>query len=353
MLERSMERPSPATRKPLKMADIARLANVSTSAVSLALNGRPGVSQATRQRILAIAAELGWFPNAAARALVGARAGTVGLVLTRKARDIGMEPFYMSFIAGLEAALSVETTALLLQFAADEQGELDTYHRWVAERRVDGLVLIDLRVNDTRPSILRDLAVPFIVVGNPQYAPETTAIWSDDAAALKSAVARLVELGHRRLARVSEQTTMAHTTIRNRAFVEACTEHDLPSPFVVEAEPSAVGSRAATHALLTASSRPTAILYDNNIMAVAGLGVAHQLGLDVPGDVSLVAYDDSLLCESTHPALSAISHDVHAYGEHAGRRLLDVIGGATAQSFPDAVPTLVERGSTGPARRAA
>lgn len=338
-------------RRPLKMSDIAGLAGVSTSAVSLALNGRPGVSDATRQRILSIATELGWFPNAAARALVGAHAGTVGLVLTRQARDIGMEPFYMSFIAGLEAALSEQRTGLLLQFAQDEQGETDTYRRWVSERRIDGLVLIDLRVNDPRPSLVRDLAIPFVVIGDPRYAPGTTAVWSDDGAAVAATVRRLVDLGHRRLARVSEQTAMAHTTIRNRAFVDACTALDLPSPFVVEAAPSATGSRNATRQLLTGPLRPTAIVYDNNIMAVAGLGVAHELGLVVPDDVSLVAYDDSLLCESTHPALSAISHDVHAYGEHAGRLLLEVIDGAEPGASLDSVPRLVERGSTGPCRR--
>ncbi|MBN9374355.1 MAG: LacI family DNA-binding transcriptional regulator [Cellulomonas sp.] len=338
------------SRRPLKMADIAALASVSTSAVSLALNDRPGVSEATRQRILSIATELGWFPNAAARALVGARAGTVGLVLTRPARDIGIEPFYMSFIAGLEAALSVQRTGLLLQFAQDEQAELDTYRRWVAEQRVDGLVLLDLRVNDPRPGLVRDMAIPFVVIGDPRYAPGATAVWSDDGAAIAATVRRLVELGHRRLARVSEQTTMAHTTIRNRAFVEACTGLDLPSPFVVEAAPSAVGSRSATHQLLTGTTRPTAIVYDNNIMAVAGLGVAHELGLVVPDHVSLVAYDDSVLCESTHPALSAISHDVHSYGEHAGRLLLDVIDGVDSEPSLDSVPRLIERGSTGPLR---
>ncbi|GAA4428700.1 LacI family DNA-binding transcriptional regulator [Georgenia halophila] len=347
-----LNRLSVAPRRPVRLSDIARLANVSTSAVSLALNGRPGVSSRTRQRILDIAADAGWFPNAAARALVGARTGIVGLVLTRDPRDIGTEPFYMSFIAGLEASLSQSATGLLLQFADDERAEVDTYRRWVAERRIDGLILVDLRVNDGRLGVLRDLGACFIVVGDPQYASEAPAIWSDDARAVAGTIRRLTELGHRRFARISERTTMAHTAIRNSAFVTTCAELKLPAPVLREAEPSAVGSRAATAAVLEASTPPTAILYDNNIMAVAGLGVAHQRGLRVPEDISLVAYDDSLLCESTHPSLSAISHDVHRYGEQAGTLLLEVITGQAPQARLDSVPVLIERGSTGPAPRA-
>ena len=345
----SLKRSSAVVRKPVRLADIAQLANVSTSAVSLALNDRPGVSAETRERILRIANDAGWFPNAAARALVGARTGIVGLVLTRRPRDIGTEPFYMSFIAGLESTLSTTATGLLLQFADDEAAELDMYRRWLAERRVDGLVLVDLRVNDARLAALQELGGRFVVVGDPRYAPGLPAIWSDDGQAVADAVRRLTELGHRRIGRVSERTTMAHTAIRNTAFVTTCGELGLPTPVLRETEPSAEGSRAATAEMLRAPKRPTAIFYDNNIMAVAGLGVAHEMGLRVPDDVSLIAYDDSLLCESTHPSLSAISHDVHGYGERAGMLLLEVIAGEAAEARLDAVPTLVERQSTGPA----
>src|SRR5690348_2758297 len=94
------------------IAQIAERAGVSIGAVSYALNGRPGVSAQTRQRILRIAQEAGWRPSAAARALSGARAHAVGLVLARPAETLGAEPFFMRFIAGLEGALSARRTAL-------------------------------------------------------------------------------------------------------------------------------------------------------------------------------------------------------------------------------------------------
>ncbi len=109
------------------------------------------------------------------------------------------------------------------------------------------------------------------------------------------------------------------------------------------------GARA-TRSLLLSSKRPTAIVYDNDIMAVAGLSVAAEMGLSDPGDVSLLAWDDSQLCRLTHPTLSAMSHDVHGFGAEAARTLFGVIMGEGPGSHPVPTPTLTPRGSTAPPR---
>ena len=107
--------------------------------------------------------------------------------------------------------------------------------------------------------------------------------------------------------------------------------------------------RRATREALAASERPTALIYDNDVMAVAGLTVAMEQGLSVPADLSIIAWDDSVLCEHTFPKLTALSHDVVAFGAHAARRLFDVVAGAEPQAFLDSTPHLIVRGSTGPA----
>ncbi|WP_409074258.1 LacI family DNA-binding transcriptional regulator, partial [Micromonospora chalcea] len=132
------------------IADVARRAGVSKGAVSYALNGQPGVSEATRQRILAIAAEIGFRPSSAARALSGATAKAVGLALCRPARILGIEPFFMELISGVEAELSARSYALTLQVVSDQDAEIAVYRRWWAERRVDGVLVCDLRTDDRR-----------------------------------------------------------------------------------------------------------------------------------------------------------------------------------------------------------
>jgi DNA-binding LacI/PurR family transcriptional regulator len=100
--------------------------------------------------------------------------------------------------------------------------------------------------------------------------------------------------------------------------------------------------------LLAGAERPTAIVYDNDIMAVAGLAVAVAAGLGVPADVSLLAWDDSPLCRVTHPTLSAMGHDVHGFGADVARTLFGVIAREGPGSHPVPAPVLTPRGSTAP-----
>ena len=132
------------------ISDIAQRAGVTKAAVSFALNGRPGVSPATRERILAIAAELGFQPSSAARALTAGHAGAFGLVLGRNARESGREPAWLDLVAGLESELARHQDTLLFTLAEDEAAEIERYRQWWAQRRVDGIFLVDPQVDDQR-----------------------------------------------------------------------------------------------------------------------------------------------------------------------------------------------------------
>ena len=120
------------------------------------------MSEDTRERILSIANELGWYPNRAARALSAARADACGLVLARPARTLALEPFFMEFIAGVEAELATRSIALTLQLVPDIQEEIEVYRRWWGEHRVDGVLMCDLRVDDPRVDELVRLGLPAV-----------------------------------------------------------------------------------------------------------------------------------------------------------------------------------------------
>jgi DNA-binding LacI/PurR family transcriptional regulator len=333
----------------ITISDIARRAGVSTGAVSYALNDRPGVSAQTRERILAIAAELGWQPSQAARALSGARSETIGLILARAPETLGIESFYMQFVAGIEQVLSEHSYGLLLQVVSDTDEEIVAHRRWRAARRVDGVVVVDPRDSDPRlPLLTGPDALPAVVVGDPSLAGGVTSVWTDDGAALRECVRYLSGLGHRRIGRVSGTEAFGHTHIRDVAFADEV-EATGRVGVVQRAEFTPETGAAATRALLTGPDPVTAIVFDNDVMALAGLGVVHELGLRVPQDVSLVAWDDSPLCEAAFPRLTALSHDVISYGAHVARRLFDRMAGAEPASYLDATPVLRVRGSTGPA----
>lgn len=333
----------------MTISDIAARAGVSIGAVSFALNGRKGVSRETRERVLQIAHEMGWAPSTAARALAEAKTETFGLVLARDPANLGVESFYMQFLAGLEAELSKRSYGLLLQVVPTQTDEIATLGKWRSTSRVDGILLVDLTLDDPRiPLLAKPGALPAVVVGDPSVAGPLACVWTDDATSMRSAIRHLSGFGHRRIARVSGIETLAHTSIRDHAFVGEMRNLGL-HPEVVGTDYTPVSGAATTRALLSRADRPTALVYDNDIMAVAGLAAAMELGLRVPEDVSIVAWDDSVVCEHTFPRLTALSHNVVAFGAHAGRRLFEVVDGAPPTAHLDSTPQLIARSSTGPA----
>jgi DNA-binding LacI/PurR family transcriptional regulator len=139
---------------------------------------------------------------------------------------------------------------------------------------------------------------------------------------------------------------LLHTELRSRAFDRVAATLELDAAVTVTTDYSAEEGGHTTRRLLSATTRPSAILYDNDVMAVAGLSVAHEMGVDVPRDLSIVAWDDSVLCEIVHPALTALSRDITAYGAHAAERLVELLDGGAVSDFEDAMPRLATRGST-------
>jgi DNA-binding LacI/PurR family transcriptional regulator len=329
------------------IADIARRAGVSKGAVSFALNDQPGVSAETRQRVLAIAQEIGWTPNGVARALSGAPSHTIGMALRRPARILGVEPFFMELISGVEAELSAREYALSLQVVGDIDAEIAVYRRWWSERRVDGLLLCDVQVNDPRIDALQELAAPTVVIGAAAGAGSLVSVWSNDGAGVAEVVEYLVTLGHQHIARIAGLPELLHTVVRTEAFTEVCAALDIPPVVTVFTDYTGEEGARATRRLLSSRHRPTAIVYDNDVMAIAGLAVAHEMDLSVPGDVSLIAWDDSVLCQLVHPPMTALSRDIPAYGARAVRQLLDLVAGRPTQSSQHEPPHLIPRGTTG------
>ncbi|MEV6952950.1 LacI family DNA-binding transcriptional regulator [Streptomyces sp. NPDC051183] len=335
--------------------DIARRAGVSESAVSFALNDRPGVSQDTRARIRRVAEELGWQPNSAARALSGERSGAVGLVLARPAHTLGVESFFLQLVSGIQEVLAAERTALLFQVAPDLDAECAVYRRWWAERRVDGVLVVDPRTDDPRPALLEQLGLPAVTVGQSDPPSALTSVWADDAGAMAQVLDHLYGLGHRRIAHVAGLPGLAHTARRIESLRTQAERRGLGPDRVrsVLTDYSDAEGAAATRRILAEPEPPTALVYDNDVMAVAGIAVAAELGIPVPGRLSIVAWDDSALCRVTHPRLTALVRDTAGFGRLAAEELLAALAGGPPRSRESERPRLEPRESTAPPSAAA
>ena len=337
----------PEARIPTKrvtIADIARRAGVSKGAVSFALNNRPGLAEATRRRILAVADELGWYPSSAARALSAARAGAWGLVIARSARTLAAEHYYLEIVAGILPVLSARSVCLHLQVAASAEEEISIYRRWRAERRVDGVLVTDLRAEDPRPGALQQMGLPAVILGGPDPAGQLPAAWVDESASMNGVIRYLAALGHQRIARVAGISDLLHVRKRTDAFVSACEETGT-RPVTVSTDFTPASGADATRRLLSLSDPPTAVVYDSDILAIAGLAVTREIGLPVPQDLSVIAWDGSALCETMYPALTALDRDIGAFGAYAANTVLEMLEHGTVRDTELPGGTLTPRGS--------
>lgn len=333
------------TRRPT-IADVARRAGVSKGLVSFALNGKPGVNAATRERILAVAAEMGWSPDVRARSLSTNRSFALGLVLQRDTEIVAGDPFFPAFIAGVERELAVAGQALVLASVASARLETETYRKLAAERRVDGVFLADLRAADERLALVESLGLAAVTLGHPDVPSPFPAVSVDDVEGIVSTVDHLVDLGHRLLAHVSGSTDMLHARRRQEAFQAACAARGVQARVVQTDFSAREGGEATRELLADAARRPTAITYSNDLMALAGIAVAQRAGLSVPTDLSVAGFDDSDIARYVYPSLSSVATDAVDWGAAAARALLAAIAGSARDDTELAPARLVVREST-------
>ena len=325
-----------------KLKDIAREVGVSESAASLALAGKPGVSEATREKILAVAKEMRWEPNHAAKVLSGARTEAIGLVLARDMRDVGSEAFFLRFLTGIEEVLSSRGYGLLVQTVGTAEEEVEVYRRWNATRRVDGVIIVDLRVDDIRPRALKEMGMPAIITGAADPDALIPALELDDAVVMEQITDFLTGSGHRNIAYVCGDPNLRHVQDRLAKFEQDVRDaggepHWYPTDF------SAASAVEATERAL--EKGPSAIIFENEFLAIAGVTTIRRHDLAIPGDVSVIMWEDSPVAEVVDPPMTAIHRDAFALGVEVTGQLLSILDGKEPTVTLDTRPGLVIRGS--------
>jgi LacI family repressor for deo operon, udp, cdd, tsx, nupC, and nupG len=329
--------------------DVALAAGVSKGAVSHALNGNTGVSETTRARILKVAKDLGWKPNLRAKGLSSAKAYALGLVVARDPKLLGTDPFFPAFIAGVESTLVEHDYVLVLTSATGQDKEEQSYRKLAGDGRVDGVILTDVRVRDPRIDLLEELKLPAVTLNRPEGDSPFPAVCMNDTEGIAEATRHLISLGHKRIAHVGGPQTYIHGCSRRRAWEGAMAGAGLTAELFIEADFTAAAGAAATAGLLQKKDRPTAIVFANDVMAIAGLSLAQSQGVCVPDDLSITGYDNTELARFINPPLTTISTDPVKWGRVAAQVLLAQLNGIHNDDIVLPEPTLILGGSTGPA----
>jgi LacI family transcriptional regulator len=325
---------------------VARLAGVSVGAASKALNASGRLSAKTRAKVVAAAKSLDYRPNDLALSLHRARSMTVGILSTDS-----FGRFTFPIVEALERRLSDQGIAIFMCNATDDPARERRHIDQLLGKRVDGLVVTARRVDRREPIEPATRGLPVVYVFSYVDSPDALCLLPDDEGGAKLAVGHLARLGRKRIAHITGPVHFEAVRLRERGWRAALAEAGLP------ARPADCrsgtwsegwGREAAQMLFRGAREVPDALFCGNDQIARGAADALRELGLSVPGDVSLVGFDNwNVMTEATIPALTSVDMNLGTLGSEAGTALLEMIAGRRLAGVRRLPCSLVVRESCG------
>ena len=326
--------------------DVADAAGVSKSLVSLVMRDSGRVSPSSREAVLEAAARLGYRPNAAARTMVRQRSYVVGVMVSNL-----HNPFFADVIDGIDMAVTDAGYRAILTTGNRVPDREHLAVTTLLEMRVDGLILASPVIARER-AIEASQTVPTVIVGKATRATTIDSVTNDDRRGGEMVVDHLVELGHRRIAHI-DGGFGAGARPRRTGYERAMRRHGMESEIrSVRGSFTEDGGGTGMRTLLAEGSQPTAVFVANDLAAIGVLEALDAEGLDVPGDISVVGYDNTALATSHRLGLTTVDQPRNDMGRMAAELILEKIGQDRVTARHVVLPPkLVVRESTGPHTR--
>jgi LacI family transcriptional regulator len=334
----------------MKLEDVATQARVSTSTVSRALSNTGRVNKRTRARILKIAEALRYRPDIQARMLAGGKSKTLGLIVSNL-----QNPFFLDIFRVIEADAHQAGYSVTVANTDYSPEQLAAAAQWMLGHRIAGLALI---VSEMETAVIDDLAgqdVPVVFYEAGSGGPNVTNVRTDYYRGMERVVEYLYTLGHRRVAFLGHHAHLQSLHDRKTSFLKAVARlSDGMESATADGSDSPAGGSQATRSLLSSGFMPSAIICVNDFMALGVLRALREHGLAVPGDVSVVGYDNICLSEYTTPPLTTVNVPRDQIGHAVSAALLRPRGNS-GDAARDIIirPELIIRESTGPAGQTA
>jgi LacI family transcriptional regulator len=321
--------------------DVAARAGVSVATVSKVINSRYGVAAGTTARVQAVIAELGYEASLVAQSLRNHRTNVIGILV------LDLEPFSTELLKGAADAIRGSGFELVVYsaggLAADRTGWERRYLSRLSGTLIDGAVLVTPTVVDV------NYGAPVVAIDPQAGQSDLPTVDSDSLHGARLATGHLLHLGHRRIAMLTGRPDLKSAQLRERGYRQALAEAGVSADesLVLVGDYDAATSQRQARQLLTAADPPTAVFAANDMSAIATIEMAAELGLRVPGDLSVVGFDnipESMMCT---PPLTTVNQPVRQMGQQSIELLLQLIRGEAAQVTHITLATeLVVRQST-------
>lgn len=318
-MTRNMPSPAPT------LDDVARAAGVSTATVSRCLSGNGKVTDATRDRVMAVVNALGYTPNFSARALAAKRTFTIGAIVPTLENG-----FFAHGLQTFQEALNEAGYTLLVSSTAYHPDREAEQIRALVARGADGLLLIGYERADAIYEFLNERQVPYLLSWAHRGDEIHPAVGFDNAAAIKELAEEVLRLGHRQIGILSglrEGNDRASDRVRGVLQAVAEAGLDPGAVRVIETPYSIVNGAQGFETLWNTDARPSVVICVNDVLAAGAQSRAQEMGLDVPADVSITGFDDVELASLVSPQLTTVQIPLGQMGTCAAQELIRMIEG--------------------------
>lgn len=334
---------------PATLKDIAAKLNISVSTASYAINGGPrSVPAEVKQRVLDTARELGYRPNRIARSLVAGKTMTLGVVPVQITHDLAVVPYFQEAFNGVvnEAELMEYDVLLFTRAYPDDPDRLADV---LLDGRVDGLIFFAPNIDSPVLSRIRDSRFPFVVINN-QIEGDEPCFSADNRQGIGVAVDHLVGLGHRNIAHIHGPLEMFDAVERHHSFLEAMVAHRLEvrKEWLLDGEFTPMGGQAAATRLLSSSDRPTAIICANDEIATGVYRAAWELGVQIPGELSVVGFDNNASAQVLLPQLTTVRQPLEEMGAASAKAIVEMLNGGKPSHQQFQTELIVRESTTQP-----
>jgi len=328
----------------MTIKDLARLAGVSHSTVSRALNDSPLIPEETRNRIKKLASEHGYSPNSLARQLVTRKSSTLGLFFLSLEELNFMENFGTQFMTAITRTCHLHAYDLLLFTTPRDLANECSYIELCRRRQVEGVIFMGMTSNDPHLEEIRHAAIPVAIIDFYLEGKNTAFIGTDSRAGIDMALEWLRGQGHRDVAFIGGPEVSQVAMARETAY-RAYRETDRLPARVFRGDFSRNSGYRCAMEISRLDPLPTAVLAASDVMALGAIKAFKERGLRVPADISVMGYDDAAASENSDPGLTTVGQDANAIGERAVMNIIDRIAGGKAGKTNLIAPALVIRES--------
>lgn len=321
----------------VSLRSLASDLGLSITTVSRALDGYEDVAATTRERVSKAAAAAGYRPNSTARRLRKGSSETIALVMPTEPGRF-YEPVFVDLLAVIGERLAQRHYDLMLLAARPGVEELAAYKRIIRDRRADACVIVRTRRHDERIAMLQEAGLPFVCHGRTESRVPYAFVDGDGEAGFREATARLISLGHRRIAHLAAPDQFTFAELRARGWHMAMRAAGLADDLKTICASTEEAGEASAAALLATSDRPTALICATDRIAIGAVRAVQAAGLVVGRDIAVTGHDNIHAARFTHPALTTMELDVRSVGESLADKLLHVIGGGMPDQPGDIFP---------------